>query len=30
MSGVLEFNHLKKITLPEVEAASGSLVIETA
>jgi hypothetical protein len=30
VSDVLEFNDLKKITLPVVEAAWGSLVIGTA
>jgi hypothetical protein len=30
VSGVLEFNDLKKITLTVVEAARGSLVIGTA
>jgi hypothetical protein len=30
VSGVLEFNDLKKFTLPMVEAARGSLVIGTA
>jgi hypothetical protein len=30
VNGVLEFNDPKKITLPLVEAASGSPVIETA
>ena len=30
MSGVLEFNDPKKLTLPVVETARGSLVIGTA